>query len=154
MKCRTGNEDETEFFLSPSQKKAAESEDSKTERPELSTENNENNGEEKAKYFWLIPVWLKDSFGFLELTQRTIINAIKQLNDSSEWGITSEYDIAINRQGEGMDTTYTVTPCKPAPAPKEAKDAYEEIRLSIDFDQYIDSGRILKQAVKDDDLPF
>ena len=113
-----------------------------------------NNGEEKAKYFWLIPVWLKDSFGFLELTQRTIINAIKQLNYSSEWGITSEYDIAINRQGEGMDTTYTVTPCKPAPAPKEAKDAYEEIRLSIDFDQYIDSGRIIKQAVQDDDLPF
>ena len=111
-------------------------------------------GDDKPKYFCLIPVWMEDEVKFLDLTQKTILTVIQQLNDSEEWGVTTEYDIIINKQGESLDTTYSVTPCKPAKLDKEAKKAWKEVKGRIDFDGYIEGGNILTSDDDDDGLPF
>tara|TARA_X000001388_G_scaffold15709_2_gene9582 strand:- start:291 stop:827 length:537 start_codon:yes stop_codon:yes gene_type:complete len=114
-------------------------------------------GDKKPRYFALVPVWVDGSIKFISIHQKTILTTIQQLNDSKDWGVCTEYDIMVKRQGEGKDTLYTVTPCKPEPVENLCKKAWSEIQSKIDFDAYIDGGNILKAeegAVKDDELPF
>jgi len=85
-----------------------------------------NTGEPKvAKHFMAFVVWNRNAkpkpkLQILELTQSTIKKAINALNRSKSWGDptgTDGYDILIEKEGEGLETTYSVTP-----APKEKLD--------------------------------
>ena len=114
-------------------------------------------GDQKPRYFALVPVWVDGAIKFISIHQKTILTTIEQLNNSKDWGVCTEYDIMVKRQGEGKDTLYTVTPCKPEPQRPECKKAWEETESKIDFDAYIAGGSILKTeegAVEDTELPF
>ena len=114
-------------------------------------------GDQKPRYFALVPVWVEGAIKFISIHQKTILTTIEQLNNSKDWGVCTEYDIMVKRQGEGKDTLYTVTPCKPEPQRPECKKAWEETESKIDFDAYIAGGSILKTeegAVEDTELPF
>tara|TARA_R100000664_G_scaffold8297_1_gene13718 strand:- start:486 stop:1025 length:540 start_codon:yes stop_codon:yes gene_type:complete len=115
-------------------------------------------GDQKPRYFALVPIWVDGAIKFISIHQKTILTTIDQLNYSKDWGVCTEYDIMVKRQGEGKDgTLYTVTPCKPEPQRPECKKAWEETEPKIDFDAYIAGGSILKTeegAVEDTELPF
>lgn len=66
----------------------------------------------KIKPFWAFIVWnyTAKQIQVLELTQKGIMNSIKALVDNKKWGNPKEYDITINRIGEGLDTEYSTMP--------------------------------------------
>jgi hypothetical protein len=75
----------------------------------------------KVKPFWAFVVYnyqLK-MVQILELTQKSIMTAIKALVDNPKWGVPQNYDIAITKTGEGMDTEYTVQGEPPIAEPSE-----------------------------------
>lgn len=46
----------------------------------------------------------------LEITQQTVIKAIKALAQNADWGEPFNYDLNITGDGEGLKRKYTVTP--------------------------------------------
>jgi len=72
----------------------------------------DKNGElQKAKHFWSFVAYnyQDKAIQILELTQKTIQQAITAYVKNPKWGDPKEYDIIITRAGEGFDTVYTVT---------------------------------------------
>lgn len=64
----------------------------------------------KIKPFWAFIVWnyRENRIQILELTQKTVMTAIKSLVDNPKWGDPKMYDIAITRVGTTMaDTEYS-----------------------------------------------
>jgi len=95
---------------------------------------------DSPKHFWAFIVWnyKEERLQILELTQKTIMNAINSLTRNQKWGSPFDYDLVVSREGEGLETTYTV-----APDPKEALDAeikeqYESTKDSINIEALYD----------------
>lgn len=55
----------------------------------------------------------------LELTQQSIIKAIRALSNNPEWGNPFSYDINVEKSGDGLKTKYSVTPSPKKPLSKE-----------------------------------
>jgi len=64
------------------------------------------------KHFWAFTVIdRKDGkLKICEITQSTIMQAIKALIDNEDWGNPKDYDITIVKSGDGLETQYTVQP--------------------------------------------
>src|SRR3990167_5175638 len=64
----------------------------------------------KIKPFWAFVVWNYDqhTVQILEVTQISIMRAMKSLVENSKWGDPKQYDIAITKTGENLDTEYNV----------------------------------------------
>jgi hypothetical protein len=81
----------------------------------------------KVKVFWAFVVWnyQTKSIQILELTQKTIMNAIKGFISNEKWGSPFSYDIAITKTGEGLDTEYQTQAEPPIGEPSdEVKEAF------------------------------
>lgn len=88
----------------------------------------------RLKIFLAMPVWnYKDGqVQILEITQATIRKTLASLEANSDWGNPTEYDITINRTGDGRDTTYSVAPSPHKKAPNEALEAYAETTINLE----------------------
>jgi hypothetical protein len=64
-----------------------------------------------------------ESVQILELTQQSVIKAIKALSSNPDWGLPFSYDINVKKSGEGLKTKYEVTP---SPKKATAKDIIRE----------------------------
>lgn len=88
----------------------------------------------KIKHFWAFPVWnyQENRVQVLELTQKSIQNAIKALIDNPKWGDPYNYDIAVTKTGKNLDTEYNVQGEPPiGPVDKEIKDKYENLDINL-----------------------
>lgn len=68
------------------------------------------------KFIAMVVIDRKDDLvKILELTQQSVIKAIRALTNNPDWGKPFSYDINISKTGEGMKTKYTVqaSPKKP-----------------------------------------
>jgi hypothetical protein len=67
---------------------------------------------EPIKHFWAFPVWNygAKSVQILELTQKTVMQAMQALADEQDWGEPQGYDIIVTRSGSGLDTEYSTQP--------------------------------------------
>lgn len=77
------------------------------DEPEITDSNN------KPKKFMALAVLDRnddDTVKVMEITQQSVIKAIKALADNSDWGTPFGYDINITKTGEDMKTKYVVTP--------------------------------------------
>ena len=54
----------------------------------------------EPKLFWSMIVWNNDRVRILEITQSTVHKALKSLEDNSDWGNLTEYDVIVNKNGE------------------------------------------------------
>jgi len=88
----------------------------------------------KVKPFWAFIVWnyqLK-MVQILELTQKSIMTAVKSLVDNPKWGTPQNYDIAITKTGEGMETEYTTQGEPPIGEPsQEILNAYKNKYINL-----------------------
>lgn len=66
---------------------------------------------DKPKEFFAFKIYnyATESVQVLEITQRGIKDQLVTLGNDEEWGDWRKYDIAIIRNGEGMETKYAVT---------------------------------------------
>lgn len=80
----------------------------------------------KVKPFWAFVVWNYETkqIQILELTQKSIMNAIKSVVDNKKWGNPQGYDITITKTGEGLDTEYSTMPNPHSELEQGIKDAF------------------------------
>lgn len=87
----------------------------------------EKNGSYSTKHFWSFIVWNYEMncIQIMEITQKTIMNAIKALVDNSKWGSPTEYDVTISKVGEGLETEYSVVPNPKTDVQQEILDEFK-----------------------------
>lgn len=97
----------------------------------------------QVKHFWAFPVYNYQAFKnekgewqgkvqVLELIQKTIMKPFKAIMDNPKWGDPLQYDIAITKTGEGIETEYNVQAEPPIGEPiQEIKDAYAEVNITL-----------------------
>lgn len=78
------------------------------------------------KFFWAMIVWnySKSEIQILEITQKTIQSVIEQLAKDEDWGSPYGYDLKVIKEGDGMETEYSVNPAPHKPVTKEMTDAF------------------------------
>lgn len=82
-----------------------------------------------TRYAWT--VWNQDE-QLAQIFQQsaTFFKQIAGLAQDDEWGDPMEYDIKVKREGQGLDTTYSVTPsAQKVPLSAEAQQAVDSIDL-------------------------
>lgn len=93
---------------------------------------------EKPKHFWALVVWDYDLERprILEITQQSIIRAIVELNNDSEWGAPWNYDLKVTKKGQKLETEYSVNPSPKKKISQAIRDAVSdwEIDLELLFD--------------------
>lgn len=111
--------------------KPVRSKEEPTSTPNIKTD---KDGRTKISHFWAFVVWDYKSQGIkiLELTQRTIQDAIIALYKDENWGDPKGYDLAITKTGEKMDTKYTLVPAPPKPVLESIKSQYERTIVNLE----------------------
>ncbi|MHC1728051.1 MAG: hypothetical protein AB9866_18955 [Syntrophobacteraceae bacterium] len=90
-----------------------------------------------AKHFWAFVVWdymeadVSRKIKIMELTQATIRDAILSLHQDVNWGSPTGYDLKITKQGEKMETKYSVVPVPPKPLHAEIARMYAETDINL-----------------------
>jgi hypothetical protein len=113
------------------------------------------NGQPNINYFWAMAVWnyKEDRVQILEITQKTIMNPLFDLEQNEDWGDLKNYDIEINKKKEGDKTSYTVLGIPPKPLNDEIKTAYDEAK--IDLNKLFDGDYpIDEDTIPVEDQPF
>lgn len=102
-----------------------------------------------VKHFWAMIVfnWFKNEIQILHITQRSIQTSIEQLAKDKDWGNPFNYDLKITRDGDGMETEYTVNPVPHKPVGEEVLRAFADkpIYLPALFqgaDPFINHGQV------------
>lgn len=87
------------------------------------------------KHFWSFIVWnyTTASIQILEITQGTIQGAINSLVNNPKWGAPYNYDISVDRKGDGMDTEYTIMPSPKSPLANGVADAFGKKPCNIEM---------------------
>lgn len=105
----------------------------------------------RISHFWAFVVWNygEEKIQILQLRQKTIMSQIKAYIDNPKWGDPKEYDININRTGEGFETEYTTTVDPKAPLEEEILDNYENAEINLDA--LYDGSNPFEGSKSDDD---
>jgi hypothetical protein len=129
-----------ELWINKKPKRYKEDQDVPLEDQE-SADVDENTGEPRmAKHFMAFAVWNRNAqpkpkLQILELTQKGIKKAINALNRSKSWGNptgTDGYDILVNKEGEGLNTEYTVNPAPKEKLSKDIIETFKKMYLNLD----------------------
>ena len=113
-----------------------------TETPEAKLN---DKGKIDIKHFWALVVLDIDEFDVkkkddklesfikvLEVTQKSIQNAIMSFNNNSKWGDPTAYDLTITKTGQQILTRYTVVPSPHSDLDKEVEKAYKEMNIKLE----------------------
>ena len=78
---------------------------------------NDDGKSDRVKHFWVVLVWDYDSsqLKIWEITQAGIQGALAEFANDEDWGHPKNYNILLKKEGEKINTKYTVIP-KPAKA--------------------------------------
>ena len=92
--------------------------------------------DDKIKHFWAFTIWNYDAnkVQILELTQKSIQEAIRALVMNPKWGDPKGYDITISRDGQGLETTYNVMPNPHSPLDQVIANQSIQINLEALYD--------------------
>jgi len=90
---------------------------------------------DKIKHFWAMVVWnyQDKKIQILEITQKGLQKSLRSLAKDEDWGSpVNKYDIVVSKEGEKMETRYTLQP-KPAKATeKEITEAFEKTSVNLE----------------------
>jgi hypothetical protein len=102
----------------------------------------EKNGQPKVGHFWAFPVFNYDTktVQVFEITQKTIQKAIKKYVDDVDYGAPWGYDIIITKDGDGLETEYTVIAKPPKPMEHLIQDGWEMVKPTFDANRLFDNG--------------
>ena len=90
--------------------------------------------DERAKEFWALTAYDIDNefVGILEITQKSIQAELVSLAEDEVWKDLREFNICINKSGEGLETRYTVMPKPKTDVPERAKELLEATPINIE----------------------
>lgn len=83
--------------------------------------------------FISFPVWdYKDEcVKILEIKQKTVMKALKDLSDNPKWGDLREYDLVVNKTGKGFETKFTTFPDPKEKLSPEIAKIYESMDINM-----------------------
>ena len=86
------------------------------------------------KHFWAMIVWnyQTEHIEILEITQVTIMQSIVALTKDPEWGSPFHYNIKVEKQGEKLETKYSVLASPPSDLTNEIKEAYKTTPVNLE----------------------
>jgi len=117
----------------------------------------EKDGSVRVRHFWAFVVfeYRTKSIKIMEITQKTIMDAMYALILDEDWGDVKAYDIKINKTGEGLETKYAVMPKNKTELAHDVKEKYEmtPIHLEALYEGGDPFGTEIKEATSDD-IPF
>ncbi len=130
------------------------------ERPvDLKVSNENFHWTAAVKHFWAFVVWdySGEDIKILEITQASIQTPLTSLFKNEDWGHPSDYDITINREGEGMETRYSVMPKPHKELSEEIKKAFSSKKVNLEAlfssdDPFAETKA--KESIKVEDLPY
>lgn len=101
--------------------------------PVTALETKENGEKDLPKHFWAMPVWnyADNAIEILEITQKSIMQTIKDLSQNKKWGNPGEYDLVVTKSGEGLLTKYSVQPDPKEELSAEIKEAQKKTHINI-----------------------
>lgn len=67
----------------------------------------------------------------LEITQKTIRKQLEKIAQDEDYGDIKGYDVTVNREGEGLETSYQVTPKPPKQADEAILEAYSKSNINL-----------------------
>lgn len=93
----------------------------------------DEDGKTTIKHFWMFPIWSYDNqkVQIMEVTQKSIQEAIKALVTNKKWGDPTGFDITVTKAGSGFDTTYQVMPNPHSPLDQMAATAWLAMKLNL-----------------------
>lgn len=70
----------------------------------------EEDGKVRVNHFWAVVVYnyATESLQLLEITQKGIQKYVLGLVNDPDWGAPQGYDLVVTREGDGLNTKYTV----------------------------------------------
>ena len=85
------------------------------------------------RHFWALPVynWNEKRIQILEITQKTVLNAILVLSRNKKWGDPKQYDITVSRDDSTGKTAYSVMPEPKEELPKEVTETYKKTYINM-----------------------
>lgn len=88
---------------------------------------------EGQKYFvmGLVYNYQKEKLQVLEVTQKSVLKALKSYVDSEEYGHPSGYDLTVEKSGEGLNTEYAVVVSPPKPLSPEIENLVSETSCDL-----------------------
>lgn len=94
----------------------------------------DKDGNARINHFWAFIVWNYEAkrIQILELTQKTIMNAIKAYVDNEAWGNPKGYDIVVTRSGTALTTEYQVIANPHSSVPNEADEAFKTKKVKLE----------------------
>ena len=123
---------------------------------------NEDGSVRRQKHFWAFPVidMADSTVKILEVTQKGIQDAMRLYVEDADWGDPTQYNIAIKREGNGLETSYTTIakPAKPLSDAQKAvweeakKRGFELNELFIGGDPFNPTKKV--EAISIDEIPF
>lgn len=89
---------------------------------------------EKQKYFvaGLVYNYQKQKLQVLEITQKSVLKALKSYVDSDEYGHPVGYDLTIEKKGDGLNTDYTVVASPPKPLASDIEQLVSEASCDLE----------------------
>ena len=89
---------------------------------------------EEQKYFvmGLVYNYQKQKLQVLEITQKSILKALKSYIRNEEYGHPSGYDITVSKEGEGLKTDYTIVASPPKPLSEEIENLAGEVSCDLE----------------------
>lgn len=87
-----------------------------------------------VKHFWAFIVYnYSDAeIQIMQVTQSTIRKALESFSKDEDWGNPFEYDIKINKAGEGIETEYTINPIPHKKISAEILEAFKAKPINLD----------------------
>ena len=92
------------------------------------------NGKPNINYFWAAIVYnyKEKRVQVLEITQKTVMGALQDLEENEDWGDLKKYDITVNKSKTGDKTSYTVQPSPVKEMPVEARQLVDNSDLKLE----------------------
>jgi len=87
------------------------------------------------RHFWAMTVYnfSAERVQILEITQKSIMTAMKSLIDNKNWGSPLSYDLTVTRKGTTMnDTEYSIVPNPKTELSEVVKEAYAKRPTNLD----------------------
>jgi hypothetical protein len=109
------------------------------------------NGKPAINYFWAVVVYNYEAkqIQVLEITQKTIMSPLYELEQSPDWGDLKNYDVEITKKKEGDKTNYITQAIPPKAVAPEILTALEESK--VDLSKLFDGKYPIEDVVEDDD---
>lgn len=95
---------------------------------------NDDGKPDRVKHFWCVLVWDYDAsqLKIWEITQAGIQGSLAEFANDEDWGHPKNYNILLKKEGEKINTKYTVIPKPAKPLDERIVKEWQEAKVNLE----------------------